>query len=86
MNIFETPIARAYRRMAKTADGQRVFADLMRFGHLFEDCFAPGDPLSCAYREGQRRVALRILSFTSMTPERAQALAEQSRKDDYGQH
>lgn len=75
-----SPMAAAWRRLAKTEDGQKVLGDLFREGRLLEPCFVPGDPYQTAFNEGRRRLALHVLSLVNMTPERALELAELARR------
>lgn len=42
------------------ANGRHVIAQLLRAAGPFEGSHVPGDPLSTAYREGQRSIGLAI--------------------------
>lgn len=60
--------ARDYREVFLSAAGQRVLADLVLQCHVVSP-IRPGDPYAAAHAEGERNVALRILSFLHYTPE-----------------
>lgn len=68
-------LAKDYRVVFATPEGERVLADLLRACHVLEPVFS-GDALEMAHREGMRNVALRIVSFLHYAPDDFRNLAE----------
>jgi len=54
-----------YKEVFNSPSGQKVFEDLAKFCGAVSTSHCPGDALETAYREGMRRVFLRINSFTN---------------------
>ena len=63
-----------YRDMRKvffgSDEGQRVFRELLSWGHMFKPSFQGGviDPLRMAIHEGERNQALRLLATVTKQP------------------
>ncbi|WP_022729769.1 hypothetical protein [Fodinicurvata sediminis] len=71
-------LRRAYKRVFAGNDGALVLGDLCEQGNLNAQVHMPGDPQETAFRDGQRRMALRILGFLNMSEADAQKLARQA--------
>jgi hypothetical protein len=82
MKLFDRRLAAAYRKLAATPEGQRVFGDLIGFGRVFAEVFVPGAPDQTNFNLGARRAALRIISMAGMTEERARQLAELAQQQE----
>jgi hypothetical protein len=68
-------LARAWRAIAGTAELRVVLADLLREGRVFNSGFpADANPVTMAYLQGKRDLALRCFKLTTMTPEQGCAL------------
>lgn len=88
--LSKAEIARAYSEVFATPAGRVVLEDLLKFGHFAEQIHGSGDPYETTFRDGKRRVVLRILSFVKLGPVEAFELArdhsqqqqEQARVDD----
>lgn len=70
-----------YKDTFNTPSGEKVLADLASFCGQFEPTYRQGDPYDTAYREGMRRVYLRINSFLNKDEQELNALVSQLRKD-----
>ena len=73
---------RDYRLAFGTEEGARVLEDLLRHCHAGEVIHVPGDPYETAFRDGQRRVALRIVSILNMNNEKMLRLAMSEPEQD----
>lgn len=57
---------RLYKQVFETPQGQDVLKDLAKFCHMQSPSYTPGDPHGTAYKEGMRRVFLRISNYLNM--------------------
>ncbi len=62
--------------------GRRVLAELCRIGHVAEPVTIANDPITSAFRDGQRSVALHCLRMLNLTDAEAVALANQKAQTD----
>lgn len=77
-----------YKKVFEADEGQRVLRDLMigfNFGH---NVYAPGDdPMTVAFRDGQRSVVLHILHTLGIEVDPVDAVRIiQMQREDYGLH
>lgn len=63
INTFNYKKSDAYKAVFSTPEGKEVLKDLIEFCHVNDPTHVIGDTHQTAYREGERRVALRILGF-----------------------
>lgn len=81
----ERELQEAWKRIWSTPDGRMVIADLYRRVGLLEIShrYSVEDPggRDSAFREGQRSVALEILTFLKTEPAELADLIKQSEKD-----
>lgn len=71
-----------YRAVFGSDEGKRVLADLCRFCHVAQPVFVPGDALTSAYRDGMRRVALRVAAILGMSDRQLLQLAQMEGQTD----
>jgi len=60
-----------FRRLfTSTDEGQRVFNEIISWGKLFSTSITPSpvDPLAMAAREGERNMALKLLTIVNNEP------------------
>lgn len=58
---------KSYKKLfTDNKEGEEVLADLLEFCGQYKSSHTAGDPLTSAFNEGKRRVALRILKFIDM--------------------
>lgn len=57
---------KAYKSVFSTSQGEEVMKDLYVFCGQNAPTFVPGDPYASAYKEGMRRVFLRIQQFVNL--------------------
>ena len=57
-------MARKYQSVFRSPEGQEVLKDLLNFTKVAEPTFTVGQADVTAYKEGLRRVGLRLLSMT----------------------
>lgn len=58
-------LEQAYAAVFDDSENARiVMADLLKFGHVFDQLHTPGDPNHTAHLDGRRRVVLRVLSLS----------------------
>lgn len=71
----DDPFARSkdYKRVFGTPEGKIVLADIMRRARVLSTTFAK-DPYETAFREGERNVALMILSEVKLDIEQTKEL------------
>jgi len=50
-----------YRRVFLSPEGSALLTDILRFTNFWTRVTEPGDPISSAFNDGARSVALRIL-------------------------
>lgn len=62
-------VVQAYLSVFATADGKKVLQDLMEYCKINKSCF-DSDPYEMARMEGERNVALRILSILNTDEQR----------------
>lgn len=60
---------RDYDEVFSTEAGKRVLATLHRLYHMDQPVTVAGDPVSSAFRDGQRSVVCEIERTLSMTPD-----------------
>jgi len=65
MNPLNNKLKSAYKTIFNTPEGKTVFKDLVKFCGANRPSHIPGDPMETAYREGMRRVFLRVNSFVN---------------------
>lgn len=58
--------AQNYKEAFCTLAGKEVLKDLLRFCHYSEQIHNPNNSHDTAFKDGKRRVALRILGFLGM--------------------
>lgn len=66
-----------YRAAFGGEPGRRVLADLARFCHAADQLHCPGDAYETAFRDGKRRVFLRIAAILNMDPAAMLKLAQE---------
>jgi len=59
-----------FRKVFSTPEGQRVFREILGWGHIFKPSLSgdPIDPLAMAVREGERNNSLRLLATYNNEP------------------
>jgi hypothetical protein len=63
--------------------GQKVLRDIIAMGHVMEPSHVPGNPDETSFREGERRLALYILTrFGIKSPDNFITLAEETFKNE----
>jgi hypothetical protein len=62
-DITESEIAKKYKEVFSGEAGKVVLEDLMKFGHINEISYRPGDPHQTSFNEGMRLVVTRILTY-----------------------
>lgn len=62
-------LARDARIISGTPEGERLFGFIFKFGHVYTNSFNP-DPHVAAFNEGQRSVALELISLLYNEPDR----------------
>ncbi len=72
-----------YSIVFSSPEGQRVLHDLLRSAHVLEPTF-DREPNVAAFNEGQRNVALRIMSILQYTPTDFVGIAQEVINDDDG--
>ena len=75
---------RDYRSVFSGEQGRRVLADLYKYAGLMAQSHVPGDPLDTAFREGARRVALRIAAVMEHEPTELLEVLEDEQENGYG--
>lgn len=65
MKNQQNKLKAAYMNIFSTPEGEAVFQDLVKFCGANQTSFVPGDVNSTAYKEGMRRVFLRVNSFVN---------------------
>lgn len=73
----QNKLNKAYRATFSTAAGKEVMKDLIKFCHIMQPTFVPGDASASAFNEGIRRVGLRIMSKSNMTEKDVIAINKQ---------
>lgn len=68
-------LAKSYRRVFGTDDGQAVLADLLRRSGVMLSSYQP-DTHETAFREGQRRLGLYLIEMVTQHPDAALKLAQ----------
>jgi hypothetical protein len=51
-----------YRKVFGSAEGKRVLYDVMKHGHMLDVSYVRGDPHETSFREGERNMALMIMT------------------------
>lgn len=72
-------VVKSYKDLFRTETGQLVLNDLMAVGGISRTSF-DSDPLSMAYREGQRSIVLRIMKNVNITEKELNQWFEMQRK------
>ncbi len=70
-------LAKAYRRLIESRDGQRIIADLARYTNVLNSSYAPGDAHQTLFNEGQRDVYLHIMSMARLSDDELLSLMQQ---------
>lgn len=63
-DMYQNDLRQHYKNTFDTVSGRIVLEDLMKFGHVNNITFRPGDPHETSFNEGMRRVALHILAYS----------------------
>lgn len=58
-----------YRQTFGSPHGKRVLYDILNAGHVLNTTHVAGDPYTSAIKEGERRMACRILKSLNVKPE-----------------
>lgn len=74
--------ASMYKRVFETEDGKKVLYDLMKFCNMLQPCFVKGDPYESTHNDGQRSVALFILTQMNVDTEALLKLIKQGEEND----
>ena len=74
---------KVYKDTFNTTSGEKVLADLAIFCGQYTPTYREGDPYDTAYREGMRRVFLRIHSYLNKDEAEISKLVNQFRKDEF---
>lgn len=74
---------KAYKEVFNTPTGEKVLADLALFCGQYSPTYRQGDSHETAYREGMRRVFLRIQSFLQRDEEELTKIIQNFRKGEY---
>lgn len=56
----------AYKTVFASPEGEIVFSDLIKVGHLMAPSYVPQDPYTTLYNEGKRCVLLHINNYVSL--------------------
>ena len=72
-----------YQDLFKTPTGEKVLADLAMFCGQYTPTYREGDSHDTAYREGMRRVYLRIHSYLNRDEAEINKIISDYRKGDY---
>lgn len=71
-------LAKAYRRLLESRDGQRIVADLARYTNVLNSSYAPGDAHQTLFNEGQRDVYLHIMGMARLSDDELLSLIQQA--------
>lgn len=74
-----------YRSVFATPEGKAVLADLLRFCHIGQLTYVPGNFDNSAFNEGKRRVGLRIGGILNMPDDKLMELANQQTEAEDGE-
>lgn len=74
-------LARSYRAVFETPEGEVVLAHLAKTCHLFTPTFVRGDPHMSALQEGERRVVLSIMKILDTDFAQLQAMMEEQNEN-----
>jgi hypothetical protein len=73
----------AYHLVFEGEHGEKVLRDLMAKGHVLEPTHVPGQPDETSFREGERRLALYILTRLGMDkPDNFKTIVEETFKNE----
>lgn len=74
---------RIYKNVFSTPEGEKVLADLAIFCGQYSPTYQQGDSHDTAYKEGMRRVFLRIHSYLNRDDAEINKLINDYRKETY---
>ena len=80
--LARVTIARAYRSVFATPDGERVLRDILRRNFVLETTTVEGDPNLSARNEGRRVAVLEILDVLRWNPMDMIKLANERENDE----
>lgn len=72
-----------YKEVFESNAGKKVLADLAIFCGQYAPTYQQGDPYDTAYKEGMRRVYLRIHSYLNMDHAEVDKIINSYRKETY---
>ena len=65
--VHPAQVIAAYKDIFSSQSGKIVLHDLMKKGHMLKSTYAPTDPYSSAFQEGERNIVLKIMSNLEFT-------------------
>lgn len=86
--VADTQRTLDYKKVFESEEGQRVLRDMMVSFNFAQNVYAPGDdPMTTAFRDGQRSVVLNVLHTLAIEVTPADAIRViQMQREDYGLH